>query len=486
MKKIVILLIILTLLLTACQATPEDEVVVQKDTEAMLEMASEPQEELRNNETLKDKLGAPDRVQETITEADGKLVINIDTEVTVPDVDRVPVMTVESADFTQTNADGLINVLYKGVTPYELSLGRATKSEIEQAIVNLEEIRLNYLDNANELEIIDQEINSLKQEHQNAPEISEDIKTVSNGQLKLFSLDDEAFIGDHYYYGLKLNTNKNINEDQYLELRNRPFKMSNPDKPTDLNALLYYQNNAVFDYHTNANEPIRLDENFNVSTGILDKAGFSPDEAMMYAQEVLDEIGADMMELNRAYIIDNEYKGNSDGKIAPASNYAYRMLFTREVENIPCVYTTESAEMDESSGYSFVWDYEKLEIIFNKDGIARLSWVSPIIIKSIYTDNTSLIGFDEVYQRFEAHAKTKYSYFGDNLKTININIDRIALEYQRMKLTDGDYGTAILCPVWNFYGIITKEYTSGSNSNPDFLISINALDGSVFDQSKGY
>ena len=89
-------------LTAACQATPEEEVVVQKDTEEMLAMASEPQEAQPEEASLRETLGVPDSVQETLTEADGKLIININTEVRVPEVSAVPIMEVVAADFLRS------------------------------------------------------------------------------------------------------------------------------------------------------------------------------------------------------------------------------------------------------------------------------------------------------------------------------------------------------------------------------------------------
>lgn len=66
--------------LAACQATPEQEFIVQKDTERMIEQARD-----EEHGTTAAELGVPEENYTfSATGADGRLVVNVDAPVIVP------------------------------------------------------------------------------------------------------------------------------------------------------------------------------------------------------------------------------------------------------------------------------------------------------------------------------------------------------------------------------------------------------------------
>ena len=102
-------------------------------------------------------------------------------------------------------------------------------------------------------------------------------------------------------------------------------------------------------------------------------------------------------------------------------------------------------------------------------------------------EDTTLFGFDEIYDRFEAQVKIENIYLGESLKSVVIEVDRIALEYQRMRIKDEDISHALLVSVWSFYGVVTRDNKDGTgSSDTTFLITVNAVDGSIFDPLTGY
>lgn len=74
MKKLIVLSLCATILLAACQPTPEKQVVIQKDMEQMIEKAQKTpgitQEAAQGG--LRERLGAPQRYTADIVDKSGK------------------------------------------------------------------------------------------------------------------------------------------------------------------------------------------------------------------------------------------------------------------------------------------------------------------------------------------------------------------------------------------------------------------------------
>ncbi len=132
MKKIMIIAIAM-FILTSCQPTPEQNVVVEKDTERMVEQAM-PESKQEDIPTI-GELVSEDRYVYEETGADGKLTLTMDAEIVVPDVDYMPIAEVSKDIFTQEQVSKMFNYFFPS--------GEATidmpqvelKSDIERAIL---------------------------------------------------------------------------------------------------------------------------------------------------------------------------------------------------------------------------------------------------------------------------------------------------------------------------------------------------------------
>ena len=118
MKRICILLLV-TLILCACQPTPETAFIVNKgDQNAMIDMARG--EDVVSAAGGKDGTepatldyralyGIPERMTAAYTDAEGKVLVRIDAEVTVPEA-PLPIVRVFSKDFDQQTVTRIWNV----------------------------------------------------------------------------------------------------------------------------------------------------------------------------------------------------------------------------------------------------------------------------------------------------------------------------------------------------------------------------------------
>ena len=120
MKRMVLLLICALPLLTACQPTPTEDVVVNK-TEGRLEelIVAQPEASEAPEMTVRARVNAPERVKEDLSGHvyGGELTVHIDAPVTVPEVTRVPVYTVRFKSFSPEKKEALTKQLL-GDGPY--------------------------------------------------------------------------------------------------------------------------------------------------------------------------------------------------------------------------------------------------------------------------------------------------------------------------------------------------------------------------------
>lgn len=223
MKTMVLTALFIVLIMTsaaACQATPEEPIVVGKDQQAMLDAAAQTVEP---GASLSEQVNAPSAYKTELVVSD-RFKLTADAEVTVPDADGMPIIRVKAADFTQPQVDGMIKALFKGQKIYETS-EELSKEEITDMIVNSNRVK-NLEEFAGQEEMIDKEIAQLEAIYDSAPE--KRVYTESNGLLakkEITDRDENPFVnGEHvaYYTGLNVRTNP---EDStapfcYLDVRN--------------------------------------------------------------------------------------------------------------------------------------------------------------------------------------------------------------------------------------------------------------------------
>ena len=115
MKRVlsVLISILMLLLLAACQPTPDEQIVMKKDTERMVERAA-----AQENGTPVSMLGIPnERYTYEASDASGMVHIRADAEIILPDAERLPIVRVGMGKFTEQDAENLYNLLCDGATP---------------------------------------------------------------------------------------------------------------------------------------------------------------------------------------------------------------------------------------------------------------------------------------------------------------------------------------------------------------------------------
>ncbi len=506
MKRIVIvvLCIIVTVSFCACQPSPEQATVVQKNSERMIEEAQKGPADSSDSVmivSLSDQYGIPETYAYDTQGADGLLNIHVDAQVVVPDGSAIPIYRVKAAEFSQETVSAFFDSLCGDAEMY-INSGQRTKGQIQDQIVNVRKRIEDIKDDPNmaeELAFAENFLPELEKELETAPETA--VEERSYGELiemtesvkgTSVAIEEGADDSDEIkatsppetmtYSGL----NAYERDDEGIDHVGRILNVQNRD---DSAVIMYsdYRNKAAgFNFGTSGSLPILNDT--DIDSQILSEIGLRPSEAKQMVQELLDETGAGMT-VDSIYLQDDEQFGNYDDIVRAAENYAYKVYCVRTVDGVPCSYVAGASEPVDGDMMAPYWHYESMELLVNSGGIFSIYWSTPIEVIETVNEDAQLKPFSEIKQIFEKIVSIKYepqAEYGGN--EYNFEINRVSLSLHRIVEQDARE-TGLLVPAWNFYGKLTIASDGPSGQYEELgesFLTINAIDGSVIDTSMGY
>ena len=187
MKKaisIMAAILVTAILITGCQSTPEQPVVIQKDMEQMLEKAQDDESGTKVSE-----LEAPKQEHYTFSTsaADGRLTIDVDAPVIIPG-GALPTVKVGEGSFTQEQVTGFFNYIFPNGGAYSYGFGEQvlTKKQIEELILTYKQYIADGTVSENTLyteEELLEEIASLEKQYAVAPETAKE-NPLSDGTMQ--------------------------------------------------------------------------------------------------------------------------------------------------------------------------------------------------------------------------------------------------------------------------------------------------------------
>ena len=151
------------------------------------------------------------------------------------------------------------------------------------------------------------------------------------------------------------------------------------------------------------------------------------------------------------------------------------------------------------------WDYEFMRLCIDEQGVYALFWYAPLKEKETVLPSATLLPFEKIMEIFRKYVWIKEKPWlildesivieQDYPSDMVVTIDRITLSLQRV-MEPNSFDTALLVPVWNFWGTETTTRTDLKTRKtteeqrnawpPTPVLSINAIDGSVIDLLAGY
>lgn len=449
----------LVLSLTGCKPTPKRPPVVGKGDGKLEEKINESGDTKGNS-----SLNLPQNIKHDFKS--GKLTVNIDAKAEPLNVSKLPVVKVAPVKFNQEQTDQIVKTLMQKKTIYKPSSVR-TKAQMEEELVSMRGMLSKQQSNKNANARVTQKIKiaieQLEKDIPNAPETVE--KEPSDGKLK-------------------------TNEEGAQELT----VTANLGKKKDANLYVYSSKSgkASSVWFTNEDK----DFTYFSKQSNLDKqprgVNMTKEEAEALAVKTIQDIGCDL-KLSAVRL------GTADGPAITEEDppQAYIFSFTREAAGVPTVYERNDGTMvDAPDGkdaqYFEPYPYERAYVIIDNSGIAELQWVSPMKVMENISDNVQILPFDEVLDIFNKQFFIRNALKNNDteIKQATFKVDRVTLGYIRVPLKDkpNEY---MLVPVWDFFGTKETEFNDSNkekeiyNSLDESFLTINAIDGSIIDRSKG-
>ena len=481
----------------ACQPTPEQAIVVKKDTDRMVEQAAQP-----SNGAAIDEVGIPEgRYTFSAEGLNGRLRINVDAEIEAPAAQAMPIVRVEQGGFSQEIVTKVFNYFYAGETAYDASGEHVeTKAEIEPLIIDAKRCLADgsYAERGYTEEEYVARLKQIEKIYAAAPETAP-ASPVSDGTMRMTELEN---VGDY----LQLNVDTDRAKDT---ARSMLTPISWTSANSGFGAHLYYRVYSRTKKGTEYNtQGILRTNGTNLPEAARQKLAIDFDEAKALCDGVFTAAGlADNYTFGHAFLVGDagmgKYGGNGKELGAPAENYAYRLYYTRIINGVPCFVNTDNGLNDANNGAtSLPWSYECIVFTVDSSGLSQLSWSNPVKVVETVTENAVILPFDKIMDVFESMIKVEYEAFlkmwEGNGGEMDITIDKLELCLVRVREQNSE-ATGLLVPAWVFYGNNKVVHSNGSvsydlahgsgstwNKEPFPVLIINAIDGSIIDLGKGY
>ncbi len=488
---------------TACQATPNQDVVVQKDDDRMIEKA-----ESGENTTLS-SLNIPPHYTNTWEAVDGKLHIEADADVNVPDTDTMPIVKVSMDLFTQQQVSDIFNYVFPDEKPMHMEQQIDTKETVRQQILSLKKM-LSDEDFSNmSKEEIETQIATLEEYYNEVPESAPDVG-VSDGTL-------QNGFGDTSYASLSVTDGK------YQFVASTAITLADVASQGTTSNISYQSTSANRIYTDQPGCRWQLGSP-DMPKEAMEKLTITYEEAERLCNEFLHSAGIEENFKVKNIKVVNNYHDSKESSF----DYTYQLEYARAVNNIP-LFVTSMAVGNDDEKYSFGWPYETLIFQVDNEGIALVEWKNPIKVGETVTQTASLKPFNEIMASFSNMMTSVYggiikTHFNNDIE-LDINIEDIELNLIRIREKNGGASEGLLVPAYSFYGnnkgikdgeerylpggnaivsMLNQVESGGSASEGgvtfslwdnlgikekrenELLLVVNAIDGSIIDPAKGY
>ena len=496
------LLIAVLLLLCACQPTPEQDAVKQKDTNVLIDtVKAEQQEQQNSGDTLPPvKQQFPERYAcdfytssqnvhvvadvslEILTEKNSFPMLRVEPRA-LTDAERLTIaqrllgsehLYIYEYRMTREILEDLIREYMRELTPEEqkswMHSTGSSEAELAEMLERRKQIAADYQRQYNELPE-DGSVPNLMEWFGTTPDYSED----------------------------------NENRRSFISI------VRNATDTTDMKYLDY-----VIIWTDESDRPIEfisamgdISSSTNVwgfgafhtpGTGVIDRKDYDkPHEgATVTPNEAIRMVLSYFEDISDFAVSDVEWANNAetDGEVIGLNGsirWAYLIHFSTRFHGAYKPFCTTPVYDDPTNGQAYIrtWDYESLMAAVDGDGnLTSLVWRAPLKVTDVIAESTTLLSYEEIQKIFEQQINRMLAYDEANGATLTLDSVQLGLFRIREK-NDLEHG--LLVPAWFFTGHQQNaeahrgEYGDGfvyDNLNP--LLIINAIDGSIIDPQKGY
>lgn len=482
-------------LLTGCEETPEEVIVKEKGAENIAEYESgEAAENL-----LRETLGAPEHYTNEASYEDGKLVIDTDADVIIPEVNSMDTISVTSKEMTQDVIDTITKAFFDGDKIYNgWSYNIITKEWIQEKLTLLKKYRsegnmdpygYGEDENGNLWYDIDAQIEKYENDLQTAPdEIVKEEVTPSFGLEYPEGKAGGVVVLEDEFYGVAETENGNYSYE--IGDRGSGIVIQIDKQRDDLDKEMFFSWMEGEHLRTPGSESYVSEDTMK------ELAAISYEDAEKMAKERIEKLGwgMELYGWDYALLSYGEYGENQKNATLQDTliDGGYMFYFSRNINGSPITYTMEYGGGVESMESTIEpWGYEICKIIITEDGIQTVEIQCPYEIGEVQTENVKLLDFDSIIQIYEQMMEVSNAGNAQYEEQRTYHITRITLGYSRIYNPQTDNNSGLLVPVWDFFGGFDieangySEKNAGTYSTRSFM-TINAIDGTVIDRDLGY
>lgn len=500
-KKLIILFIVILFSFSSisCQPTPKNDVVVNKaETDIQNKIKNSSSQTTSESGNKVANLDIPnDNYIFSSKNEDESLTINVDAQIVVASTKKLPSAKVVPMQFTQEMVTGMFNYLFPNQKPYNTGK-KITKLDIENEIIAIKRVINNGIIDGepisdSQLASLNEEIKDLEKQHKTAPETSQ--SAISDG---IMTYSDELgcdYLSVFIPNGASLSVMTNFNTSS-------PAIGQSTGLASSRISYLNTQCNFSMD------NAIRITTETKLPSAAAASLKLSLKDAIAKADGLFQEAGINDAAVFSCYLVDNHGTGHADNSYDPASEYSYKLFYTRTLQGTSIAASADTGAYSENS-YDVLWGQESIQFIIANDGIVEFTWMSPCKTVELIAEDVNIIDFQTAMNQFKKMVFFTYEpetkipqNSGISKQTLNVSIDEIRLSPIRLKEKDhpGEY-VGIYVPSYVFYGQI-KKHVEGNDGNTNFsydgymqtrysgndfftgptiVFAINAIDGSTID-----
>ena len=470
--SVFIVCITFTCLFAGCQPTPEVSVVVQRD---------EIEEKIEETPAPETTYEVPAHIKDSAE--DGTITVNIDADVTLPDVSAYPVFRLEPLVLTQERVDELVryfagdNKLYKP--------GMLTKKDYEDALILAkrgQEVDGEYVINEDTQRVV--------------AELEETIKNAPDDSPKIYA--DTTLTCDTNEDGsIDMNTSNN-----YLNVE---IENENGNKA----GCIFFRN--YVEGESNATEFSFLTSGYTAESML--KRIVEQDKEMKeeYDPDVLakDTFLLDQMKANQERY-DELMSAPVSITMEDAQAIAQKAVDTLQIKDMQML-TSGRAILEESGKGGYVFEYirqsggiagfqntnggltsQKIEpeykppleqeivtVLVTDDGIQSFQWRGCAKVAETMTENAKLLPLEDVIERLKKQIFIERAYDAgfDTTQNITVSVNKAELRTAYINVKD-HLSEVLLVPSWVFEATSKLTAKDGRvfTSNADTYV-FNAIDG---------
>lgn len=454
--SLVLVLMISTILLTACQPTPEGAIIPNKDGNT-LESAIAASALPTTNIQITDTHNITNMVVNTHwtdNVASELTTVEIDADVVVPNVTAYPVFDVTPLVVEKGLAEKFVNALTKNAdSVYNGSY--LSKEECEEEILRIQR------------DIAEIKAGKLPpDDDRSADEQIEDLENqLERMKIEYAKIENEDVVGSSPDYTFE--------QDLFSpERQSILLKAKMKDGSIKLITLTQCEENMITYSELNM-----IDKNW----GELSGSAISEAQAREIAFDLIKELDIGDFDLASENVYDSYNE----------------LIFFRSYNGIPITSINNSDGNSSGVGteaettYSFVLTQECMRIAIDNTGIILVNWISPCTVLQTSNENVALLSLDEIKEIFKQQILYNVYEADGEEDTVQINEVRLGYMVIPEKNNLSSFRTIL---VWDFIGPLSTDQEeieeAGSYgidlSEPISYLTINAIDGTIIDRNLGY